>query len=988
MGRAEQLERRRRRGRAESYEIEAQGEHPIWSPFRVKGPSGRSYEVKLWSLAAGIHHCACPDFATSSLGTCKHVEAVLHHLEKERAEELEAARREDGPKALLYLDATVSPPALRFLGREGASPEAIGWARKLFDAEGALGKDRLEDVLASLEEARALGVTVAPEAAAFAQETLGQRAFEAQKLEAARELAGWLEALEERRGGQGTAGEEPIASFIKRFSDLEPWAAVGAAHLVSRGRAVLGDDLELDKIRQTLAATEFLRLSGRVKRICIATPASRRHLWRAAIRLRSGGDPRIVGGVSFEELARAEAAAPYCVVTYNRLYRNLEKLKAAPWDVLVLDEVQRIKSWPAPTGQAIKSMKSSYAFALVTGDVKARPPDFFYIVQILDPYRLGPAWRFLGEHLERDGRGAAVGVQGMDEAFASVSDIWLGRKAAEVSLGGGARRLEHLVDVTQHQHRQIDPVLRTLLAMTRTQQEWSPTEREELVKLLDRLRTICTAPEIVKPSRPGSPKLDEIMQLVEDLCCTGRRRTTVFCRADELSAVVAARAERLGAQVTLLTADLTLRKRQAAVKKLASAAPGVLVISDDAAKDLELGLVAEVAIHAELPWSPDRFQQRREQIGAEGEGGCLLEVQVLCSATPEQAAAEALRRRAPRLRQLLADPDREVDALAESEEWQLRELISLVVDERMVLRPKKALIAGKPIQAVNRPFTLRGLKQKERSRRSQMPQQRYLLGDRKDSLVPREPPPSMRAQQRPERPAARAGAEARPDLPMTVADARAGLAKLGFVRPGMAAASEPRPAPVAGDLLVLNLETREDRASCSQPSKVHTLGLAMAVTYSFRTGAFTSWRAEHMNDLVRTLGAARLVVGPNPLGMEYKVLAPYTGKNLATLPTLDLLLEITKAVGKRLSLDLVMLPTLDAAWSSARSDASRAFREGRIQDAVSLCTEGTRLVKELFLHGVVEGSLFFQPSPSEDRQVLQVGFRDRLDASILKLLKL
>ena len=90
-------------------------------------------------------------------------------------------------------------------------------------------------------------------------------------------------------------------------------------------------------------------------------------------------------------------------------------------------------------------------------------------------------------------------------------------------------------------------------------------------------------------------KLDEITQLVEDLCCTGQRRVTVFCRADELSAVVAARLERIGAPVTRLTADLTLRKRQAAVKKLAAAEPGVLVVSDDAAAGLELGAVDFIA---------------------------------------------------------------------------------------------------------------------------------------------------------------------------------------------------------------------------------------------------------------------------------------------------------------------------------------------------------------------------------------------------------
>ena len=50
------------------------------------------------------------------------------------------------------------------------------------------------------------------------------------------------------------------------------------------------------------------------------------------------------------------------MVTYNRLYRNLEKLQASEWAVLALDEVQRIKSWPAPTGRALKTFDTRCAF--------------------------------------------------------------------------------------------------------------------------------------------------------------------------------------------------------------------------------------------------------------------------------------------------------------------------------------------------------------------------------------------------------------------------------------------------------------------------------------------------------------------------------------------------------------------------------------------------------------------------------------------------
>lgn len=692
MGRAEQIERRRRRGRSETYEIETLGEHPVRARFQVKGPSGRAYEVTYWEPAANILHCSCPDFATNALGTCKHVEAVLDHLESSLPDDLDAARNGAPEGPLVYLDTQVSPPRVRFHDSPQTQASWREHTDTLFTDEGALVSDQDDALTAFLEAADELDVRIAPEARAFLVEQRERAERQADLQSAIETFASWRQSLEARQqqGEQPDPEDEARSTWVKRFVDLEPWAIDGAEHLVRQGRAMLADEPEIDKIRQTLAATEFLRLTGRAERILVACPPSKRHLWRAAIRMRSGIEPRVIGGVTFEELARAEATSAYCVVTYNRLYRNLEKLKATEWGVLALDEVQRIKSWPAPTGQAIKSLRTPYAFVLSSGRLERRPQDFFYTIQLLDPYLLGPAWQFLEKHVLRDGRGAAIGAENMDRALHEAGALWLRRSVEDLALKGPARRLELFVDVTHSQHRQLDPVLRTLLAMTRTQQLWSPEERLELVKLLERLRTVCTAPELVKPKHPGSPKLDELTHLIEDLCCGSERKITVFCREDALGEVMARRLTHLDLKVTRIDASMTLAQRRAQLKKRAAdKLGGVLIISDAAAEKLDLAPHTQVAIHAELPWHPERFRQRRERIGADADDGCSLEVQVLCTATPEQAAAEALRRRADHLAKLVTDPDKELNSLLDAEEWQLRELIGLVVDERMVLRPKR-----------------------------------------------------------------------------------------------------------------------------------------------------------------------------------------------------------------------------------------------------------------------------------------------------------
>lgn len=964
MGRAEQIERRRERGRSESYEINNLGEHPIWSRFSVQGPSGKTYNVAIRSLDDGIFHCQCPDFATSGLGTCKHVESVLHHLGNHATEDLKAAEDQGHHGAMVYLDAQKNPPQVRFCPDDNTTDEARTLAVATFGKRGILtAKHLYDDFDAFAAQAEDHSIEITPEALDHVNESRRREELAKDAVEAARDFVAFREAVVAKRDqdvdppADDDTLPQGLTQFVEYFGTLADWELDGAAHLVTQGRALLADDPELDKIRQTLAATEFLRLTGRATRILLTCPGPRRQLWMNSVVRYCNLMPRIVGGATFEELARAEANSPYAVTSYNRLYRHMDKLGDTEWDTLVLDEVQRIKSWPAPTGQAIKSFKTRRAFALTSARLEERPQAFFYTVQLLDPYLFGPAWQFLDDHVLRDARGAAIGSRDMAKGLQMCQDRWLRRQREDVPLADKPQVMDLYVDVTHFQHRQLDPLLRTLLAMVRVQQEWSVTERKEVVNLLSKLRTICTLPELIKPERPGSPKLDELCHLVEDLCQDHHRAVTVCCRTDDVAERVAKRLTNTGIPITFVVADQPEADRVAAVKELADGErPCVLVISDVAAEGLDLSAVASIVFHAELSWSPEAHSFRQQRCGVDSPDGCGLEYNLLCASTPEAAAAEALQQRRDHLAKLVTDPTHEIENLVNAEEWQLRELIGLVVDERMVLRPKKALLAGKPIAAPQRAFTLRGLKAKERSKRSQVPQQRYLLGEKGESqnLVQRRPPP------RTER-----------DRPSPG---------------GRGPARTARPS-AAGDVMVLGLETREDRITADQPGKVHTLGLAIAVTYSFKTGSFTAWRSEYINDLVRTLLAAKLVVGYNPFGFEYKILAPYTGQNLTRIPTVDLMLEITKGLGRKPPFDLITGPTLDKQWIGDRSQASVYFKQGRVREVASLCTGGVKIVRDLFVHSLQNGEVSYQPDPAEPIQPLKLELRSRVSPELLKVLR-
>src|SRR3954464_11223220 len=81
MLREEQIDIRRQRAKAGKFTIENRGKNRVFSDYRVTNPeSGGQYDVQVRGFDLGDNSCSCPDFKANTLGTCKHIEAVLDSL--------------------------------------------------------------------------------------------------------------------------------------------------------------------------------------------------------------------------------------------------------------------------------------------------------------------------------------------------------------------------------------------------------------------------------------------------------------------------------------------------------------------------------------------------------------------------------------------------------------------------------------------------------------------------------------------------------------------------------------------------------------------------------------------------------------------------------------------------------------------------------------------------------------------------------------------
>src|SRR6266478_7319012 len=119
----DEINRRRARAQAEDFRVSnSDPRHPIFSNFRVQSGSGLTYSVEVRDVRQRQFACDCVDFRINGLGTCKHVEAVLMHLEARFKRLYQSAAKSGTPRLDVVPDTTSG--SLRLLKNGGSLPTA------------------------------------------------------------------------------------------------------------------------------------------------------------------------------------------------------------------------------------------------------------------------------------------------------------------------------------------------------------------------------------------------------------------------------------------------------------------------------------------------------------------------------------------------------------------------------------------------------------------------------------------------------------------------------------------------------------------------------------------------------------------------------------------------------------------------------------------------------------------------------------------------
>jgi len=135
--------------------------------------------------------------------------------------------------------------------------------------------------------------------------------------------------------------------------------------------------------------------------------------------------------------------------------------------------------------------------------------------------------------------------------------------------------------------------------------------------------------------------------------------------------------------------------------------------------------------------------------------------------------------------------------------------------------------------------------------------------------------------------------------------------------------------------------------------------------YDTGTGEFETYTERQAEALVARLFAAPAVVGFNIRRFDYAVLRAYTARRLEDLPTFDLLEDVQRKLGYRLSLDHLSTQTLGQGKSGDGLQSLVWWKEGRLDLIEAYCKKDVELTRDLLAFAARERHVIFQRKDGE-----------------------
>lgn len=560
--------------------------------YCVTNPKSREeYKVVYRGENSSWNYCSCMDFKTSQLGTCKHLEAVR--------------LKTNGHRSVV---GTPSYSSVYLSYREGRKVsirigsnnrvEMEQLAKQYFDSHGHL---RSESFM-HFDQFLSAAAHFDPQFRCYP--------------DALDYVVDHREGERRRKLVEEKYGDEQLDTLLD--TQLYPYQKEGIRFAASAGRAIIADEMGLGKTIQAIGTAELLRREGFVENVLIICPTSLKYQWKREIERFTHREVLVIEGLHTRRLEQYKMPQPYKIVSYNSVCNDLKVLRNMETDMVIMDEVQRLKNWDTQIARAARHINAQYAVLLSGTPLENKLEELYSIVELADQFALAPYYKFRNDHIIVEENGKVVGYKNLNAIKQRLSHIMLRRRKSDVHLQLPGRMDQNLfVPMTKEQremHDEFKSGVAQLVLKWKRMHFLSEKDRKRLLLLLSQMRMVCDSTFILDQQSRYDTKIDELMNLLDSYLEGGDGKAVVFSGWERMTRLVAHELTQRGIRFEYLHGGIPSAKRKDLVNNFTDQPDCRIFLSTDAGSTGLNLQAASLIVNLDLPWNPAVLEQRIARI--------------------------------------------------------------------------------------------------------------------------------------------------------------------------------------------------------------------------------------------------------------------------------------------------------------------------------------------------------------------------------------
>ena len=590
----EEWQRTLRRQAAEREMLNVQAVDATLCPgeYRVTNPKSREeYKVVFRAENSTWNYCSCMDFKTSQLGTCKHLEAVKLKLNGHR-------HVVNTPSySSVYLSyRNGRKVSLRIGSNHREEMELL--AKQYFDSHSHLR-----------EEAFPIFDQFLSAAAHFDSDF---RCYQ----DAIDFVVDRRENIRRCKLVEEKYNNEQLDILLD--TQLYPYQKEGIRFAAKAGRAIIADEMGLGKTIQAIGTAELLLREGFVDNILIVCPTSLKYQWKREIERFTHREVLVIEGLHTRRLEQYKMPQPYKIVSYNSVCNDLKVLRRMETDMVIMDEVQRLKNWDTQIARAARHINSQYTVLLSGTPLENKLEELYSIVELADQFALAPYYKFRNDHILCDETGKVIGYQNLNTIKKRLQHIMIRRRKSDVHLQLPGRMDQNLfVPMTKEQremHEEFKSGVAALVLKWKRMHFLSEKDRKRLLLLLSQMRMVCDSTFILDQQSRYDTKIDELMNILDSYLVGGNGKVVVFSGWERMTRLVAQELTQRGVRFEYLHGGIPSAKRKDLVNNFTDQPDSRVFLSTDAGSTGLNLQAASLIVNLDLPWNPAVLEQRIARI--------------------------------------------------------------------------------------------------------------------------------------------------------------------------------------------------------------------------------------------------------------------------------------------------------------------------------------------------------------------------------------